>query len=356
MVFVIEDCKLPHRCRIIPPQDHPVSKKGRAAMKYACARLRLCALIAGITIPFAGFPQGYPTKPIRVVSQFASGSSGDYLNRLVSAKLSELIGQPVVVENNAGAGGSVATTAVARAAADGYTLLNASTGAIIIRPALGARLGYDPIKDLAPITMLGESPTAILVPPSFAVNSLTELIAYAKANPGKVLYGTTGVASQSHLAAEELQQLAGVTMTHVPYKAGAQALLDMTAGRLNAVITILTPLVPQAKAGKLKALAVLGKRTNLMPDVPSVSESVPGFETPPSWQGYWAPAGTPQSALQRLQGEIAKSMNSPETRTKILETGTEIVAPTSAEMAAMIQRQTELVARIAKAANIKELQ
>jgi tripartite-type tricarboxylate transporter receptor subunit TctC len=324
--------------------------------KNLARHLGLYALIAASTTSISAYSQSYPNKPIRVVSQFAAGASGDYLNRLVTNKLSELVGQSVVVENNAGAGGSVATVVVTRSAPDGYTLLNASTGAIIIRPALGAKLGYDPVKDLAPITMLGESPSAILVAPSLPVNSLTEFIEYAKANPGKIFYGTTGVASQSHLATEQLQQLTGAKMVHVPYKAGAQAILDLASGRLSAVVTILTPLVPQAKAGKLKALGVLGKRTDLMPEVPSVSERVPAFETPPSWQGYWAPAGTPQAVLQRLHGEIVKAMNSPDTRAKILETGTEIVAPTSADMAAMIRRQTDLVARIAKAADIKDLE
>lgn len=325
--------------------------------RNALARnLGLCVLGAAAAAPLAAWSQGYPNKPIRVVSQFASGASGDYLNRLVTSKMTELLGQSVVVENNAGAGGSVAAVAVARATPDGYTLLNASTGAIIIRPALGAKLAYDPVKDLAPITMLGESPSAILVAPSLPVNSLTDFIDYAKANPGKIFYGTTGVASQSHLATEQLQQLTGAKMTHVPYKAGAQAILDLASGRLSAVVTILTPLVPQAKAGKMKALAVLGRRTELMPEVPSVSERVPAFETPPSWQGYWAPAGVPQPVMQRLHAEIVRSMNSPDTRTKILETGTEIVAPSSADMATMIRRQTDLVARIAKAADIKDLE
>lgn len=328
---------------------NPARKPGLRALVAAAA-------IAGVSMPLTAFSQAYPNKPIRVITQFASGASGDYLNRLVVTKLSELVGQPVVVENNAGAGGSVAAVAVARATPDGYTLLNASTGAIIVRPALGAKLSYDPIKDLAPITMLGESPSAIMVAPSLPVTTLAEFIEYAKANPGKVFYGTTGVASQSHLAGEQLQQLTGATMVHVPYKAGAQAVLDMASGRLTAVINILTPLVPQAKAGKLKVLAILGKRTDLMPEVPSVTERVPGFETPPSWQGYWAPAGVPQAIMQRLQSEIVKSMNSPDTRAKILETGTEIVAPSSADMATMIRRQTELVARIAKAANIKDLE
>lgn len=319
-------------------------------------KLVQCALLIGVSSPWFACAQSYPTKPIRVVSQFASGASGDYLNRLVTTKLSEMLGQPVVVENNAGAGGSVATVTVARSAADGYTLLNASTGAIIVRPALGAKLGYDPTKDLAPITLLGESPSALMVAPTLPVKTLAEFIDYAKANPGKVFYGTTGVASQSHLAGEQLQQLTGASMVHVPYKAGAQAVLDMSSGRLSAVITILTPLVPQAKAGKLTVLAVLGKRTDLMPDVPSVAERVPQFETPPSWQGYWAPAGTPGPVMQRLHADISKSMNAPDTRAKILETGTAIVAPSSADMAALIKRQTDLVARIAKAANIKDLE
>ncbi|MFM9970596.1 MAG: Bug family tripartite tricarboxylate transporter substrate binding protein [Burkholderiales bacterium] len=323
--------------------------------KNTLRKLSVWALISMAT-PATALAQSYPNKPIRVVSQFASGASGDYLNRLVVTKLSELVGQAVVVENNAGAGGSVATVAVARATPDGYTLLNASTGATIVRPALGAKLGYDPIKDLMPITMLGESPSAIIVSPSLPVKTLVEFIEYAKANPGKIFYGTTGIASQSHLAGEQLQQITGASMVHVPYKAGAQAVLDMASGRLSALITILTPLVPQAKAGKMNVLAILGRRTDLMPDVPSVSERIPAFEAPPSWQGYWAPAGTPQAVMVRLQSEIVKSMHSPDTRAKILETGTEIVAPSSADMAAMIRRQTELVAKIAKAANIKDLE
>jgi tripartite-type tricarboxylate transporter receptor subunit TctC len=309
---------------------------------------------ASFAIPSAAWAQAYPAKPIRMISQFAAGSGGDVLARIVASAMSDVMGQPVVMENQAGAGGAVAAQAVARAAPDGYTILAATPGTQVTRVFLVRNSTFDPIKDFTPITAVGETPTLIIAHPSLPVNSFKELLAYAKANPGKLSYGTSGIGSPHHLSAEQIKMLTGVEMTHVPYKAGAQAMIDVITGQIPLSYSIIAPAMPHIKSGKVKPLVtVRSKRALWLPNIPTVEELVPGFDAPASWTGLFGPANLPQPVLRRLNGDTVKAMNQPEVMKKINEAGFEVIGNSPEEFAALIKRQVELTGRIVKAAGIK---
>jgi tripartite-type tricarboxylate transporter receptor subunit TctC len=312
-----------------------------------------CAVALSIALgtPHA-LAQAFPAKPIRALSQFGSGASGDLASRIVTGPMGEQLGQPVVVENRPGATGLVAAEPVARAAPDGYTLLISSPSQMV-RWAAGLRSSVDPLKDLTPITPVGDNPTAIFVTASLPFNSLKDLLDYAKANPGKLSYGTSGVGSKSHLAAESLQQLTGAKMLHVPYKVGNQAMLDVIAGQLPVSLSISDLGLPHMRAGKIRALALLGERSSAVPGVPAVAESVPGFVAPPSWVGFSGPAGLPPPVLRRLSDAAIKAIRTPEATAKLQQIGYDIWAYSPEEFSAMVKRDFELVARIIKQSNIK---
>ncbi|HVE90322.1 MAG TPA: tripartite tricarboxylate transporter substrate binding protein [Burkholderiaceae bacterium] len=254
--------------------------------------------------------QTYPTKPITIVVGFAPGGVTDVISRLFGQKLSEQLGQPVVVENKPGSGGNIATDFVARAAPDGYTLqmwLDSNT----IAPALYKKLNHDPIKDFTHISLLAVGSHVIVAHPSFAPNNMKELIEYVKANPG-LPYASSGSGTAQHLGGEQLKTLAGIDMTHIPYKGGGQAINDVVGGQVKLAVLGLAPVLPHIKAGKLKALAVTGdKRSPALPGVPTVVESgVPGLTTL-QWFGVVAPAGTPAPIVARLHAEFAKAAKDP---------------------------------------------
>ena len=320
------------------------------------ASLACGAWLAGSAPAFAQgtSAQAFPNKPIRLVAQFAAGASGDTVVRTIATPLSEIIGQPVVVDNRAGAGGVVAAEIVKSAAPDGYTLFAGTSATQVIRLYLSRSTPFDPVKDFTPITQFVESVTTIVMNPAVPATNLKELIEYARQNPGKVAFGTSGVGSEHHLSGEEIKQLAGVDMLHVPYKASAQGLLDVVSGRLPIAFSIYVVAMPQIKAGKVKVLAVVrDKRSALLPDVPAVPEAVPGFEPPPSWVGLFAPAGLPAPLLKRIHGDFIRVLNAPDTKAKLTEQGLEIVGNTPEEFSAKIQKQKELVARIVKGAGIQ---
>jgi len=305
-------------------------------------------------MPFESQAQSYPAKPVRIFTQYVPGSSGDTTVRMMAAPLGELLGQPVIIENRAGAGGVLAADAVARSAPDGYTLLAGSSSTQIIRIFLSKSTPFDPVKDFTPITQITESVPTIVVNPKLGVNSLAELIDYARRNPGKLAFGTSGIGSDHHLSGEEIKQLIKVDMLHIPYKAGAQALVDVISGQLPMAFVIHTQTLPHIRSGKVRALAVVKeKRFPLLPDVPTVSEVIPGFEVPPSWTGLLGPAGMPPAVLSRISGEAIRALNLPETRARYVESGQEVVASTPEEFAAKIRRNLELVGRIVKAAGIQ---
>ena len=281
-----------------------MSKYLRSAISIAC--LALGAALAAV-VPAQAWE---PTKPITIVVGFAPGGVTDVISRLFAQKLSEQLGQPVVVENKPGSGGNIATDFVARAAPDGYTLqmwLDSNT----IAPALYKKLNHDPMKDFTHISLLAVGPHIIVVHPSFAVNNMKELIDNVKANPG-LPYASSGNGTAQHLGGEQLKMLTGIDMTHIPYKGGGQAINDVVGGQVKLAVLGLAPVLPFIKAGKLKALAVTGdKRSPVLPGVPTVIESgVPGFTTL-QWFGVVAPTGTPAPIVARLHAEFAKAAKDP---------------------------------------------
>jgi tripartite-type tricarboxylate transporter receptor subunit TctC len=298
--------------------------------------------------------QDFPARPIRMVTQFTAGSGGDALTRVVTTYLSELMGQPVVIENRAGAGGVQAAEAIAHATPDGYTIGALTPNVPVIRVVAGTRISIDPVKDLAAITAVGATPSVIVVNPALPVNSFRELIDYAKRNPNKLSFGTSGIGSAHHLAYEQIHLLTGMEMVHVPYKAGAQALLDVVTGQIPVGFVIISEAGAQAKAGKVRLIATReDRRLPQFPDVPAVGEILPGFEPLPGWTGLFAPVGVPPAVFKRLTGDILKALRNPEARDKMNQVGFEVIANTPEEFTAEVKREIALVAKIAKAAHIK---
>jgi tripartite-type tricarboxylate transporter receptor subunit TctC len=313
---------------------------------------RFLMLIA-ISLPLAALAQPYPVKPLKLVTQFTAGGSGDTTLRIFAAPFSEILGQPVLIDNRAGAGGVVAAEAVARAPADGYTLLAGTSSTQVIRRFLAKNLSFDPVKDFVPVSQLIEEFAVIAVHPSVPVDSFKELIDYAKRNPGKLSYGTSGVGSEHHLSGEQIKQLTGADMVHVPYKASSQALLDVVGGQLPVTFAMLALARPFIASGKVRALAlVMQKRFAGLPSVPTVSEVLPDFDPPPSWIGLFAPAGLPDNLLRRLNADVLKAMSNPAARSKFAEAGQEVSTSSPEEFAARLKRETALVGRIVKAAGI----
>ena len=316
---------------------------------------RLLALVI-FAMPLASISQGYPLKPVMVVTQFAPGSTGDTLCRIMADSMKDVMGQSVIVDNRPGAGGVVAAEYTLRAAPDGYTLLVGTTGTQIMRVHLVKNSSFDPVKDFTPITQIGESVALWVATPAFGPNSLRDLIEFAKANPGRVTYGTSGIGSPHHLSAELVRLLAGITMIHVPYKATAQALQDTISGQLNTTFAIGGLAIPSIRTGKVKPLAVVrNQRYKALPDVPTVGEIVPGFETPPSWSGMFGPANMPAPLLTRVHADVVKALNVPAVRTLLSEKQyfEVITNETPAAFAAQIKQEIELVGKIVKGAGIK---
>lgn len=267
-----------------------------------------------------GLAQLYPTKSIRLIVMAAPGGGADALARNIGQKLSEALGQPVVVDNRGAGLGGMET--VAHAAPDGYTLLLCGTSNLGIAPSLYAKLPYDPVKDYVPITQLASTPNILVVHPSVPAKSLKEFVAYVKANPNKINYASPNVGSNGHLSGGLLNEAAGIDMQHVPYKGAAQAVVDVLAGRVPVMISAMSAVVPHVKSGKLRALAVTGaQRVSAVPEVPTIAESgYPGFEAS-TWFGVLAPAGTPKPIVTRLNNEIVRILNIPDVRARLYDIG-----------------------------------
>lgn len=309
-------------------------------------------------IPTLALSQAYPAKPIRMVTEFGAGAGGDIILRVVTTAMSEVLGQPIVVENRAGAGGVLAAEAVVRAAPDGYTLGTYSPNALVTRRVL-AKGGspIDVLKDLTPITALGDAVMLIFVQPGGQIKTLKELIDTAKANPGKLSYGSSGFGSIHHLAQEQLAMITGANMLHIPYKTGTDAVAALVSGQIPVTYAILGSIGPHLRAGKVVALARVGAtRLESMPQVPALTEVAPGFEPPPGWEGMFGPAGLPQAIVRRLHADAVKALAMPQTRAKITDLGFDIMGNTPEEFTALIRSQIELVSRIAKSAKIQPIE
>ena len=312
--------------------------------------LALCALL----IPLHAVAQTWPSKPVRVIVPYPAGGTSDILARTLGQKLTEIWGQPIVVENKPGANGNVGADLVAKAPADGYTLLLCDVGALAISPSVYTSLAFDPNKDFAPVTMVAYSPHILAVNPELPVKSVKELIELAKAKPGKLNYAASSVASAPHLAGVDFASRAGITWAYIPYKGGAQAITDVIGGQADVLFNGMLATYPHVKSGKLRILAVSSaNRMAAIPEVPTVAESgVPGFETG-SWQGVLAPAGTPREVVARINADYARVLNTPEMRDKLSGQGAEVRVNTPETFAVFLRDETARWAKVVSANGVK---
>jgi len=286
--------------------------------------LHAAALVAATAfVPVAVYAQAYPAKPVRVIVSYAPGGATDIVARLVAQKLTESMGRSFVIDNVTGAGGVIGDSQAARAAPDGYTLLGTSSS-FSINPAVVAKLPFDPVKSFAPIALVARSPFMLVVHPSLPVKSVKELIALAKAHPDKLNYASAGQGTAVHLTVELFNSMAGVKMTHIPYKGSGPALIDLLSGQVQLTFANVLSSRGHVEAGRLRALAVSSaKRSSVLPHLPTVAEAgVPGYGTG-SWYGYLAPAGTPQPVVQRLNAEINKAIQSADLAKRLASDGAE---------------------------------
>ena len=315
----------------------------------------LSAVVAIIVVAAAGdiAAQSYPAKSIRLVAPSTPGDAPDVIARLVAERLSVALGHQVVVENRPGAGGVVGSEIVAKSAPDGYTLIMGNAGSHGINAAVYSKLPYDILKDFAPVSQIAIAPNIFVVNPGLPVTTIPEFIAYAKARPGQLSYASGGNGSSSHMSMELLKSMAGIDVVHVPYKGSTPALTDVISGQ-DAVMSVnMPPAVPHVKSGRLRALAVTTRaRTPSMPDLPTVGETLSGYETV-AWFGVLAPAGTPKDIVNRLSTEIAKIAQSPDMRERLAAMGAEPVGGTPEEFGAVMARDIAKWTALAKSVGIK---
>jgi tripartite-type tricarboxylate transporter receptor subunit TctC len=307
---------------------------------------KIIGAVSACLVACAALAQAYPSRPVRVVVPFAPGGPNDIIVRLVTPKLAESLGQAFVVENRAGAGGNIGTDYVAKSAPDGYTLLSVGPGSLIINPLIG-RVGYDTERDFAPITLMARAPNALVAHPSVPARSVAELIALARAKPGAINYASGGTGSTPHLAAALFAAMAGIELTHVPYKGTAPATADLVGGQVQIAFLGIPAVLPYAKSGKLRVLAVTGlRRSPELPGVPTVDESgVPGYDVSP-WYGLLAPSATPREVVERIALEAARIVRAAETRERLALQGAEAAGSTPEEFAAAIRADTATWSRI----------
>jgi tripartite-type tricarboxylate transporter receptor subunit TctC len=312
----------------------------------------LAAILAAVVVtPVAA--QNYPNKPITIVSAQASGGASDTVVRAVQERLQAALGQPLVLENRPGAGGNVGAAAVARAAPDGYTRMVGPDAMMTSNVHLYKSMGFDPVKDFAPITNAGANIIVMAVHADVPAKSVAELVAYAKANPGKVQYGTSGVASPHHLAGELLKLKTGIDIVHVPYRGGALSANDLAGGHIAMAFASYSAIVGLIPSGKVRILGVVEKtRYAGLPDVPTVGETIPGFEMS-SWLGFFAPAGTPAPIVARLHDEIVKTLKVDTVRERLAAVGLAVVAGKPEELAETVRNGIAVRGELVKAAKIE---
>ena len=311
--------------------------------------LAVLALVAG-----SAFAQQYPNKPVRVIIPWPPGQATDLAARIVGEKLSQQMGQTFIMENRPGAGGAIGTEAVAKAAPDGYTLLASSSGPLSIMPNL-QKIPYDPLKDLAPISLTARAPFALIAHPSFPAANAREFVALVRANPGKYTFASSGTGATAHLFGELFNSMAKLNAVHVPYKGSAPAMTDLIGGQVSYAIETVASIVGHVKSGRVKVYGVTtAKRAAALPDVPSLAEAadIPGYDVA-AWIGYHAPAGTPREIIVRLAAEIQKAMQAPDMRDRYIALGLEQASSTPDELAAYMRVEQERYGTIIKNAGIK---
>ena len=308
------------------------------------------ALLAATTIAAA---QTYPQRPVRFVVPYAPGGSTDTLARSMGSKLSELLGQQVVVDNRPGANGDIGMTIVARAPADGYSIVLGYIANLAIGPSLYEKMPYDPVKDFASITQVAGASNIFVTHPSLPAKNFKEFIAYTKANPKKVNFASAGVASVGHLTGELLNDMAGIDMQHIPYKGSGQAITDLVGGHIKVMISGMASTLPHVRSGKLNGIVTTGlKRTPATQDIPTIAETYPGFESS-SWFGVLAPAGTPRPIISRLNADIHKSLQDPAVAKRLAGVGFEITYGAPEQFTNYIKSEIKKWAKVVKASGAK---
>jgi tripartite-type tricarboxylate transporter receptor subunit TctC len=314
-----------------------------------CA-LGAVALAAAITTAPA---QDYPSRPVTIVVGYTPGATSDLLARTMAERLNAAWGQSVIVDNRSGVGGNIAAGYVARAPADGYTLMVGTDAIMTSNVFLYKNTPFDPVKDFAPITNAGANIICLAVHVDLPVNSVAQLIAYAKANPGKLQYGSSGIGSPHHLAGELLRQKTGIDIVHVPYRGGGATINDLLGGHIKVAFLSLSSAVPHLSSGKIRIVAVVEKsRYAAMPDVPTIGETVPGFEMS-SWLGFFAPAGTPAPLMTRINEAMVKVLTTDAVKEKLATLGLAVAPSTPAELAAVVREGLAVRGELVKAANIQ---
>lgn len=314
------------------------------------ALLAMTAVAAALaTLPFGAQAQAkWPDKTIRLVVPFPAGGTTDIVGRIAAQELHEGLGVSVIVDNRAGAGGNIGSDIVAKAAPDGYTLLLGTVGTHAINESLYSKLSFSPRKDFAPVTLIATVPNVLVVHPSVKANNVQEFIDLLKANPGKTNYGSAGNGTSIHLSGELFKSMTGTEMTHIPYKGSSPAVADLLGGQVQAMFDNLPSAISHIRSGKLRALAVTSaKRSESLPDVPSIGETVKGFDAG-SWFGLLAPAGTPPEIVQRLQTTLVEALKKPEVREKLAQQGAVPVGNTPAEFTTFIESETAKWGKVVK--------
>ena len=314
-------------------------------------RTALATLAASLAAP--SFAQAWPTRPIKLVVPFPPGGATDIVGRVIADKLTPLLGQPVVVDNRAGAGGAAGSDVAAKSAPDGNTFLLGTSSTHAVAPALYPKLGYDPVKDFAPVVLVGTATILVATHPSLPARTVPELIAYAKANPGKIAYGSTGNGSISHLTAEYFKSATGVDMQHIPYKGDAPLINDLLAGRVQVAFGTAVSFLEHVKAGKLHALAVTDARPSpIAPNLPTVAAAVPNFEAL-QWFGFFAPRGVPRDVVTRVNADINKVLQMPEVAERFRQAGVAVAGGTPDVFAGFVRKDADKWAKIVKDSGAK---
>ncbi len=312
----------------------------------------LCIALAAA--PLAAFAQAYPHKPIRLIVPWPPGQATDLAARIVAEKISQSLGQPIVVENKPGAGGAIGSDQVAKAAPDGYTLLAASSGPISIMPNL-QKIPYEPLKDFAPVTLTAIAPFALVARPNFPAANARELVALVRANPDKYTFSSSGTGATAHLFSELFHSMAQIKARHVPYKGSAPALTDLMGGQIDYTIETVASIVTHVKSGKLKGYGVTtARRSSALPDLPPLAEAanIPGYDAA-AWIGYAAPAGTPREITARISAEVQKAVQAQDLKDRYVTLGMEPAANTPDELMALMRREQERYGQIIRSAGIK---
>lgn len=322
--------------------------------RFGRARLLTLAILLATCLAPATQAQTYPERPIRLIAPFPAGGLADVLARAVGDELSRSLGQPVIVENRAGAGGNVGADAVAKSTPDGYTLLMASAGILTANQFLYATMPFDPEKDFVPVSNVADMPMMVVVNPNVQAKTLAELVALARANPGKLNFGSPGIGTTGHLGLALLMHAANVKVTHVPYRGAAPSITDLIAGQIDGVVDNPPTVLPHIESGKLRPLAVAARqRMALLPELPTAAEAgVANYEAS-SWFGVIAPAGTPPAVVARLHKEIAAAMQKPAVRERFAKTGARLLGNTPQEFARQINADRKMWGEVIKAAGIK---